>query len=133
MFYWLVVAGILIVVIILFGALRMQQERKRSSAEMRRYVRRHYREGHQPWEYQPPGTAWPIRPIPSRLLLRLTSMPVQQGTSVLQEGPQQPALNIFQIAVRFIQFVDLIAQLAQKLCPLDGALDHQQELGIVPW
>ena len=50
MLYWFVIAGIVIGVIVLFAALRMQQDRKRSSAEMRRYVRRHYRSGHQPWE-----------------------------------------------------------------------------------
>jgi hypothetical protein len=48
--FWLVVFGVFIVIFVLVAAIRSRQVRRRSSADMRDYMRRNFRIGQQHWE-----------------------------------------------------------------------------------
>src|SRR6187402_28672 len=50
----------------------------------------------------------------------------------LEEGTKEPRLRRFKRRVGAVQFGDLIAETAEQLRSLDRALDHQQQLRVVP-
>jgi hypothetical protein len=47
---WLGGLGVFIAIVVLVAAIRSRRERRRSSKEMRDYMRRNHRIGRQPWE-----------------------------------------------------------------------------------
>jgi hypothetical protein len=48
--FWLAALGIFIAIVALLAIVRGRHERRRSSAEMRDYIRRNFRIGQQHWE-----------------------------------------------------------------------------------
>jgi hypothetical protein len=48
--FWIDGLGVFIAIVVLLAAIRSRREQRRSSKEMRDYMRRNHRIGQQPWE-----------------------------------------------------------------------------------